>query len=204
MAGEPQFAPGQPIAAGFVVAVASARPVGLDMARCVVFTVGADRPGIVAAVTESLAQHGANLQDCAMSQLGGQFAMVVLADSERVTPEELAAHLRTATAAFDLDVHVRAIAASSEHTVTTHLVSVYGADRPGIVRDISGWLAGHSINIVDLETHVLESDPPTYAMLIEVALPPNATDIVLQEALRSAAPQWGVQADLRRVEHDQF
>ena len=174
------------------------------MTRWVVFTLGSDRPGIVAAVTDALAEHGANLEDCAMSQLGGQFAMVLVVSAEADRAPALEAHLRSATAAFDLDVHVRPIAAGTEHSQTTHLVSAYGADRQGIVRDVSGWLAGHGINIRDLETRVLPSDPPTYALLAEVSLPGEVSAEALATAFSEAGARWGVTAQLRAVDSDVF
>ncbi|MGB2757181.1 MAG: ACT domain-containing protein [Acidimicrobiia bacterium] len=172
------------------------------MSRCVVFTVGADRPGIVAAVTDVLARNGANLEDCAMSQLSGQFAMVLVVSAPAERAADLAAHVRSATAEFQLDVHVRPIADGVSPSETTHLASVYGADRPGIVRDVSGWLAGHGINIRDLETHVLGSEPPTYAMLIEVSLPHDVSSAVLASAFADAGNGWGVTAHLRAVDSD--
>ena len=174
------------------------------MNRWVVFALGADRPGIVAAVTDALAMHGANLEDCAMSQLSGQFAMVLVVSTDADRAPDLEAHVRSATAAFELDIHVRPIHDGALQSETTHLVSVYGADRQGIVRDVSGWLAGHGINIRDVETRVLPSDPPTYAMLVEVSLPGGVSEDSLVTAFADAGEGWGVTATLRAIDSDVF
>ncbi len=58
-------------------AVARAR---VGMTRCVVWTLGADRPGIAAAVTGPLLELGGNLEDCSMTILSGQFAMVLVVE----------------------------------------------------------------------------------------------------------------------------
>ena len=46
-----------------------------------VTAVGADRPGIVAAVTGAFVDHGCNLEDSSMTILRGQFAMMLVVDA---------------------------------------------------------------------------------------------------------------------------
>ena len=48
------------------------------MTHFAVTAVGADRPGIVAAVTGAFAEHGCNLEDSSMTILRGQFAMMLV------------------------------------------------------------------------------------------------------------------------------
>ena len=43
-----------------------------------VSAIGADRPGIVAAVTGALLPHGINIEDSRMAILGGRFAMMLV------------------------------------------------------------------------------------------------------------------------------
>lgn len=172
------------------------------MAQYVVFAVGADQPGIVAAVTNSLAIQGANLEDCAMTQLSGQFAMVLVIDAADGVAEEMRTAVQTATDPFQLDVQVRPITEGAASASTTHLISVYGADRPGIVRDVSGWLAAAHINIVDLETHLVSSAPATYALLAEVVVPASVNAEALNDSLTEVAAGWGVTSNLRPVESD--
>jgi predicted amino acid-binding ACT domain protein len=50
-----------------------------------------------------------------------------------------------------------------------HIISVYGADRPGIVYMVTKELAGRKVNITDLNTQVVGSkDRPVYVMVLEV------------------------------------
>src|SRR5437660_4944045 len=105
------------------------------MSHYAVTAIGADRPGIVAAVTGVFVEHGCNLEDTSMTILRGHFAMMlIVAAPEDVDAEELEAALAVPAAAFDLVVAVRAI---DERTPATEAdgeecnVAVYGADRPG-------------------------------------------------------------------------
>ncbi len=177
------------------------------MARVAVTAFGVDRPGIVAAVTGALVDHDGNLEDTAMTILGGHFAMMLVVSvpddhDARALEQALAAEV----AALGLTVAVRPL---EEEAVTTPVagsswaVSVHGADRPGIVHAVSRLLADHGANIVDLATRVLgEQVPPAYVMLLEVTLPPEADVDSLQQDLAALGSQLGVEVHLRRDDPD--
>lgn len=146
-----------------------------------VTAIGADRPGIIARVTGVLREQGGNLEDSSMTILGGQFAIMLLvtADTEA---ESLERALREATEDLGLVVTVRPVGTGGPSAPPTHVLSVYGSDRPGIVAEVAAVLADAQVNVTDLTTRVLEGERPVYAMMLEVALhdPEGA------EALRSA------------------
>ncbi|MBW3611674.1 MAG: GHKL domain-containing protein [Actinobacteria bacterium] len=50
------------------------------MAHVAVTAIGTDRPGIVARVTGVLVEHGGNLEDSAMTILGGHFAIMLVVE----------------------------------------------------------------------------------------------------------------------------
>ena len=106
--------------------------------------VGADRPGIVAAVTGAFAEHGCNLEDSSMTILRGQFAMMLIVDAPAgVGAGELQATLAGPAADLDLVVTVRPAdePPEVEPEVESWTVSVYGADHPGIVHGVASLLA---------------------------------------------------------------
>ena len=52
------------------------------------------------------------------------------------------------------------------------MITVYGADHPGIVHAVSAALAERGVNITGLETRLAgAADSPLYVMIIEVAHP---------------------------------
>ena len=59
--------------------------------------VGADRPGIIAAIADRLVAHGLNVTDSQMGILRGFFAMTLVLESERVDEDALRADLAAAT-----------------------------------------------------------------------------------------------------------
>jgi glycine cleavage system transcriptional repressor len=161
---------------------------------------GRDRPGIVAAVTEALLQHGVNIEDAEMAILRGHFAIVlVLAAPDDVDETALRERLERVGRELPLEAlslsEVEALGAQPRPEVS-HAISVYGADRPGIVNGVATALARLGVNIVDLSTRVV-GDAPLYAMLIEVALPPGVGDADLDDALGSVARELGVDVSAR-------
>ena len=131
--------------------------------------VGADRPGIVAAVTDRLYREGWNLGEASMIRLGGNFTIMMMVTSNGDGEKALEAVLRPLTGAMDLRLHVDAIGGGlHRHLVPNMQVRVSGADRAGIVAKVTGALAGAGFNILELESDVAGAeDNPVYIMNIQ-------------------------------------
>ena len=168
--------------------------------------VGADRPGIVAAVTGALAGSGCNLEDSSMTILRGQFAiMLVVAGPEGLDAATLEEALAGPAADLDLVVHVRPIDEDVRPGPSGEpwTVAVYGADRPGIVHRFTSLLADAGVNVVDLTTRVIgEPARPVYAMILEVALPPGVDGTDLSARLVALARELGVECSTHPSEAD--
>ena len=179
------------------------------MSHFAVTAVGADRPGIVAAVTGAFAAHGCNLEDSSMTILRGQFAMMLVVDAPvSVGVGELEAALAGPAEELGLVVNVRPAAeptGSREpgEDAVCWTVSVYGADHPGIVHGVAALLASDRANIVDLSTRVVGTpESPVYTMLLEVTLPPGADPQEFGRRLDAKAGELGVSCRLHPSEAD--
>ncbi|MEX1178885.1 MAG: ACT domain-containing protein [Nitriliruptor sp.] len=171
------------------------------MAELAVTAVGADRPGIVAAVAEVLRERGGNVEDSAMTILGGHFAIVLIVASEDA-PEELRDALLAATSELGLTVSVSRADGSRGGVEPTHLLSVYGADQPGILAGVSRALADVGANVTDLETRVLGAETePVYAMVVEVVC--DAGD-ELERALAAVCGELDVDHTLRTIDSQTY
>ena len=176
------------------------------MPHVAVTAVGVDRPGIVAAVTKVLMDHGGNLEDTAMSRLGGHFAMVLVVE---VPGDEDAAALEHAlgleAGPLGLSVTVRHIASTSDpHDAgSSWSVSMHGADRPGIVHRVTALLADAGANIVDLSTRRIATDAGTgYVVLADVVLPDHVVPERLEADLEALARELGVDVHLEPDDAD--
>lgn len=171
------------------------------MSQFAVTAVGVDRSGIVAAVARVLHDRGGNLEESAMTILGGHFAVVLLVDSPDA-PQELRAALADATVDFGLEISVTPVAGERSTAQATHLLSVYGADKPGIVAAVTAALADEGANITDLETQVIGTgEDAVYAMVIELVADDDAG---LERALTDACDALGVDHTLRSIEAETY
>lgn len=169
----------------------------------VVFALGSDRPGIVAGVTDALYRAGANLLDCSMTILSGQFAVVLVVESDLDTAGVEAA-LGGPGEDLGLAVLVRPVGQGAAAPGRARsVVSVYGSDQPGIVARVTRALAERSVNVTDLETRrVGDPGAPVYAMLLEVELPDGLSQAALAEALGALAGELDVDVSVHDADAD--
>jgi glycine cleavage system transcriptional repressor len=86
----------------------------------------------------------------------------------------------------------------------SHIVTIYGADHPGIVHAATSTLAASGVDITDLNTRLLEDEgeEPLYALMMEVALPPGASAERVEAGLKAVGEQEGVEVTVRELEQD--
>jgi glycine cleavage system transcriptional repressor len=129
--------------------------------------IGADRRGIVAAITRTLFELGLNLGETSMLRLGGNFTIMMMVSGARGEPE-LRARLQPVIEALGMTLHIDPIEARLHaHVVPDLQVSVSGADRAGIVAQVTAALSDAGFDILDLESDVAGSpQKPVYIMQI--------------------------------------
>lgn len=165
-----------------------------------VSAIGEDRPGIVAAVTGVLLEHGCNLADCSMSLLRRQFAMILLVEApDELSDEGLAAALEEPAERLGLVTSVREVArAGTSSSSHPHVVSVYGPDQPGIVHRIASVLAGRGVNITDLMSRLTNDE--VYTVVVDVEIPEGTDPDEVAADLHAAAREMGVEITFRAAD----
>ncbi len=130
--------------------------------------VGKDRPGIVAHVTSALFEGGANLGEASMMRLGGNFSMMLMVQFSG-NLHALHELIDGVAESMSLHVHLDRIEGHlHDHRQPDVRISVYGADRAGIVAKVTGVLAEAGLHILDLESDVAGTEAePVYIMTIE-------------------------------------
>lgn len=179
------------------------------MARFSLSAVGADRPGIVAAVSGVLVDVGGNLEDSTMTILQGYFAiLLVVSTGPEVDAGALQAALAPVAQRLDLVMSVRPLdeergqqGASTQMAPWT--IAVHGADRTGIVHGVSAALEEVGGNVVDLTTHLVGSaEVPVYVMTLRVTLPWSPDPVAAADHVRSAAEALGVHCSVHPDDAD--
>jgi glycine cleavage system transcriptional repressor len=80
----------------------------------------------------------------------------------------------------------------------TYLLSVHGADRPGIVSSVTSVVADADGNITDLSTRL---SGELYVLLAEVELPPTADVAALTSRLQEQGTGAWCRGDVARARH---
>jgi glycine cleavage system transcriptional repressor len=162
-----------------------------------VAALGPDRPGVVAALTEVLLAGSGNLEDASMHQLSGQFAMTLVVDVPSAAADVRAA-LAPVADRLELVVSVREVSGHEEvRPGEPYVVSVHGADQPGIVHRVAAAIAETGGNITDLSTR-LAGD--LYVLVAEVDLPGDPDTLAHQ--LSALGSELGIDAHLRPADAD--
>ncbi|MGI8708987.1 MAG: glycine cleavage system protein R [Actinomycetota bacterium] len=143
-----------------------------DTSLLAVTAIGTDRPGIVSAVTGALYELGCNLEDATSTILRGHFSITLIVKATRA-PGEVEEALEPVGREFGLTLAVKPVEEADTAVVEpSHIVSVYGADRPGIVFRVSEALARKGANVTELASRLIGEDAdPVYVLMLEVALP---------------------------------
>jgi glycine cleavage system transcriptional repressor len=169
-----------------------------------VTAIGTDRPGIVSAVSGALFDLGCNLQDATSTILRGHFSITLIVKAERsVSVREVEDALDPVADDLGLIVTVKPVEEASGAVVEpSHIVSVYGADRPGIVFRVTEALARAGANVTELASRLIgdEADP-VYVLMLEVALPDPTG---LEAEMESLGKELGVDISVHPAGADVF
>jgi glycine cleavage system transcriptional repressor len=154
-----------------------------------------------------LVASNANIEDSRMSILGGHFAMMlVISLPDDADAEALNARLEATREDMGLESALAreiADAGGDARPAPTHVLTVYGADHPGIVAAVCDALAARAVNIDDLATRVIGSaSEPVYTLICELTLPGSLEPSALQADLDGVAVSEGVEVSLNELDQD--
>lgn len=165
---------------------------------------GANRPGIVAEISRLLHDRRINISDSSMTTLRSEFVMMLLLElPQALVFEQLAAEF-SGLAGASLRVHLQPVSDSEASRPLrppqpTHAISVLGPDQTGIVYRVSQVLANLGVNILDVDTQLLDRPgQPLYAMILEIDAG-DADAGALDSSLREVAQDLGIDLNLHPV-----
>jgi glycine cleavage system transcriptional repressor len=176
------------------------------MDKTVVFILGPDRPGIIAAVARTLFEAGCNLEDVSQTSLQGQFVgiFIVSAGGGRPGGEALLGALRDRLDPLGLFVHLGPVPVTAGLPAQggePHVITTVGPDRPGLVAGIAGLLAGFGANITNLKAVARSAgERQEYVTFYEVDLPAGTDRQAFRDALRARARELGLDVNLQHRE----
>lgn len=177
------------------------------MKKTVVLTgVGRDRVGIVAELTQVLYELGCNLLDSSMTLLRGEFALILMVElNEGTSIEELEKGLTALEKQLGMTIHVRELTEdewrdADQGEQNQFIVSVYGADKPGIVARVTRALAERRLNITDVQTKSTGIASKIFLMILEVAAPVSISAYDIERQLKSIGAELAVDISVQQLD----
>lgn len=165
-----------------------------------IFVLGADAPGIVADISKVLYELGANINDSSHTIIGNQFAMLLLITTiGSCKLEKVQEAFNVVCENRNLTIHTHKLKEEDIYRKVTEpgqlcVIHLYGADKPGIVYQVTSLLARNKINITDLSTRRFGSDDnPIYIMYLEADVPNEVDTKKLGQELKEIAQKLNVE-----------
>lgn len=169
-----------------------------DKCHVVITSIGTDRPGIVEELSGWILDLGGNIEDSRMSQLGGEFATLILVSG----PERLDQRLSETSAEFarriDTTIFLKTVSGTPPKPGVALLRCALRArslDHPGIIHQVAQLLRRQSINIVSASTTTSEapfSAAPVFEFDMEIDVPASVIIADLREELRRLGSQENI------------
>ncbi|MFP4465665.1 MAG: glycine cleavage system protein R [Candidatus Goldiibacteriota bacterium] len=178
------------------------------MERLLIVAGGVDRKGVVYKITKILKKYNFNIEDSSMILLRRTFSMIMMVSHDgKYSKKDFREDIRDFRRKNDMGVDIRKITEKDcieyNEEGGIYLLSISGADKPGIVNEITKILYKNDVNIIDLETKSSEKvKPHAYYMFMEVDVPGKTGIKKLEKELKLAARKIGVKVNINMVDTD--
>ena len=152
-----------------------------------------DHPGIVAGVSSVVECLGGNILSCSQTVLDGYFTFITVIDLPGTRePTELAQEIRSTSELGPgcqvIAQHYKPRPQTEGQADNVFVITAFGKDRPGIVREFSRYLAGHDINITDLYGARKGED---FVLIGQLTIPLKVNVRSIQSDLEVAGKEYG-------------
>jgi glycine cleavage system regulatory protein len=152
-----------------------------------------DRTGLVEAIARAVADHGGNWLESRMCRLGGEFAGILRIEIPEEKRDVLLEELQILEA-NGVQIVLRADRSGASLSAAASgqqaKLEVVGADRPGIVREISSALARSNVNVEEFSSEITSapmSGEPLFKAGARLQLPPGCNLAALKRDLEKIA-----------------
>ena len=178
------------------------------MNSLIISAVGSDRPGIVSEISGVITSHGGNIEKSRMTRLGSDFTIIMLVMVNSKWEESLIVALQAITelSITTKGTELNTVITGENCQVTAgenYQISLTGADNEGIVKILSKYLVGKSINILEMETHISNAPvtgTPLFNLKAITSTPMNLNISDIQSDLNQISQKLGVEITVNQSE----
>jgi glycine cleavage system transcriptional repressor len=170
--------------------------------RYIITLMAANRVGILAAVTTSLAELGGDIQEVSQTVMQRFFTIIMSAEfPEHRDPSVIIDHIRGVCRPFGVEVSLKDPTVETLQEIPAdgtdrYFLTAEGEDKPGMIRQISARLAQEEIDITDVFARRAENGQ-TFVMVMELAVPGGVDALALQRELEQLGSAVGLSAALQ-------
>ena len=127
-----------------------------EQKHIIISALGLDKPGIVSEISKTINNSKANIAESRMIKLGGDFSMMILVSTHH---ENLDLLLKNLNKINDVTVHTHEtkITSFDENEFKEANIVLSGTDNEGLVSSLTEKLAEHDINIIEMNTGVMNA-----------------------------------------------
>lgn len=160
----------------------------------------ANRVGILAAVSNAIAELGGDMQEVSVTVMRNFFTIILCSEfPEHRESQVIVDHIRDIGRPYGLEVVLKdpetdTSPANSANLGEVHILRVTGRNQPGMMRQIASRLAQDGVDIADLYAN--RHDDGNFEMVLEVSLPSGCSTDSLLAAINEIGERDGVTACL--------
>ncbi len=177
------------------------------MAKQYIITLtAANRVGIMAALTNALAELGGDLVEVSQTVMRKFFTMILAAEfPDHRDPQVIVEHIRDVCRPYRVEVCLKdpneeVLQEDPLSGAEKYFLTLTGTDQPGIIRQISARLAEEGIDITDLYA-VRSEESRSFVLIMELSVPPGVDVQTLQTDLEALGRAIGLTV---AVQHEQI
>lgn len=174
--------------------------------KFILFVMGEDRPGIVAAVSGVLFKNNFNIEDSSMTILEDHFSMILIISSQKKYQIPLLRRkFQKICEELNLFIYIKRLAPvpkkeKNDKKAEPYIITLIGSDHIGIVHKITKLLASKNINITDVRTEIIgEKKLPIYTMGLELEIPNDVKVSKFKSDLKNLEKELNVDITLKPI-----
>jgi glycine cleavage system transcriptional repressor len=173
------------------------------MKKVIISVLGADKPGIIAAITRILFHNDCNIENVSQTILQSEFSGTFIAGMpDELSYADLHKRLSEEMTPLDLQVHLKSIATREPHAALfacePFVITTRGPDQKGLVARITEIIARYSVNVTNLQAVFKGGDDPNNNIMIyEVDVPLDCDQKSLHRDLRDKADELGLRLSIQ-------
>ncbi len=169
--------------------------------QLVITALGADRPGIVNELSNTLNQYQLNIEESRMSALGGEFAVLLLVSGNKEAIDDLVTKSAELEAQLQMKLLMKTTQTPSDlRDLAPYDIEVLAIDNPGIVQKLAAFFSTRQINIFNLDTelyHAPHTGTPMFSVQITVGIPASITIAQLRDEFMTYCDELNLDASMQ-------